>query len=255
MSSLQGYNTEFSSIADNFLYLTLTPEDKEYLTNIQQKTFKFLGANEPDRVPNDKKLEYLKFVTDMQAKYQTLQQYQKPDPRKSILETIKAINVDGSLSDIIQLIETTNYDVDLKAKRLGNVNGTTFFAFVNGSKGLIDNWVAQWRPDDWNSNKSLTYKRELLKHHTLPFVLLPGQIENKRLQVATLLSDYISVYNKFDIEYLNNQAVINYSGRNYLLDGEGYYPTSFQRIKILQAVSCTDGIVYIIEKPVMPIIF
>lgn len=255
MSSLQGTNTEFSSIAGNFLYLTLNPEDREYLTNIEQKTFKYLGVDEPDRLSLEQKQKYLSDVLTAQKTYETLEQYRVEDYRKSILDTLKAINLNGYLSGVIKMIESTNYDYELKARRKGNVDGITFFAFVDGSENIINQWVSKWRPDTWNQDNSLKFKRELLKHHTLPFRLLPQQIQGKKLQVATLLSDYISVYNKFDIETLNDKLYINYSATNRLLDGEGFYPTSLDRINILQAINCTDGIVYVISKPVVPIIF
>jgi hypothetical protein len=255
MSSLQGTNTEFSSIAGNFLYLTLTPEDKEYLTSIDQKTFKFYGVDEPDKISNPKKLEILSQYLDVKSMYTSLEKYKREDTRSSILQLLQNINLNKYLSGVINMIQQTQYNSILTAQRKGNVNGITFFAFIDGSENLINNWVFNWKPDNWNSDKSLLYKRELLKHHTLPFKLLPGQIYNKRLELATMLSDYISVYNKIVIESIDGQLYLNYSKSDYLLDGEGYYPSSIQRSKILQAIACDDGIVYVIEKPIFPIVF
>lgn len=255
MSSLQGTNTEFSSIAGNFLYLTLNPDDREYLTNIEQKTFSYMGVDEPDRLSQEQKMQYLKKVLEAQNTFATLELYRGSDGNRSILDTLKAINLDNYLSGVIADIINTDFESELKARRKGNVDGITFFAYANGSEGMINNWINQWRPDYWNQDNSLKYKREILKHHTLNFRLFPQQIQNKRLQVATQLSDYISVYNKIDIETLDDKLYVNYSASNYLLDGEGYYPTSLQRIKILQAINCTDGIVYVIERPILPIIF
>lgn len=255
MSSLQGTNTEFSSISNNFLYLTITPEDREYLTGVEQKTFKFYGYDEPDRATNEEKLKVLGEYLGVKDMYQTLEQYRKNDTRSSIIGLLQNINLNNYLSNVLNMIYTTQYESILRSQRKGNVNGVTFFAFVNGSENEINSWVNNWKPDNWNSDKSLLYKRELLKHHTLPYKLLPGQIINKRLEVATMLSDYISVYNKIVIESINGELYLNYSKADYLLDGEGYYPTSIQRSKILQAISCDDGIVYVIEKPIFPIVF
>jgi hypothetical protein len=254
MSSLQGTNTDFSSLAGNFLYLTTDPEDKEYYTNIYQKTFKYFGMDEPDRTTYNQKEKLLKIVLDEDKSLKSLQKFKQPDGATSILDAIKAVNINNSLSSVLYYIQSTEYDYVLKSKRVGNFKGITFFAFKNGSSKEINNWIDQWHPDRWNKDNSNKYIVELLKYHTLPFKLAPSQISGRMLELNTLLDQYNSVYNKIRIEDVNGEIYINTSQNNIILDGQGYYPTSIDRIRVESVMESDDGIVYIIEKPILPII-
>ena len=57
MTSIQGTNTDFYSISNNWLYLNTSPADRDYLTNLPVSVYNFYGVNEPDLVSINKRKE------------------------------------------------------------------------------------------------------------------------------------------------------------------------------------------------------
>jgi uncharacterized surface protein with fasciclin (FAS1) repeats len=265
MTSIQGTNTDFYSISNNWLYLNTSPADRDYLTNLPVSVYNFYGVNEPDLVSINKRKEILNkydrtqnTISNLQDKYGNMNS--SLDRKITIMDLLDKLNKDYNydLTDYIKLLKETKYESIIK----NNYNGTTLFVFKNGNEPLIHQWLNELKPYDWNKPRDTLpyndrYLRELLKYHTLKFRLYPNQLVNKKVDLGTLLSDSISsTYNKIQIESINGYLYINLNKEYDLNEGGlGYYPDKLNRIKVEKVVECDEGIIYIIDKVLLPTIF
>jgi hypothetical protein len=263
MTSIQGTNTDFSSIANNWLYLNTDGSDRDYLTDVSVDYFIHLAnINEPDTVSikeREKVLEkYLTYnkTLDSLKPYADLNGVPK---RVSFMDLLNTLNqqYQFKLSHYIALLKETNYGPTLK----NNYNGMTLFVFKNDYYEEVEEWLKGLRPDRWDHPKnSLPYMdqnlKELLKYHTLNFKLYPSQLTGRKVQVGTALSEYISAFNKIEIESVYGRLYINLN-KDYDLNhgGVGFYPSKTNRILIEKVVECDDGIIYIIDKPLIPVLY
>lgn len=260
MTSIQGTNTDFSSIANNWLYLNTDGCDKDYLTNVSVNFFKYMGnVDEPDTVSIQKRKEVLNKYLSMENTIDTLSEYKdknysgiKPTKVYDLLQILNQ-KYGGNLSQFISIVDQTKFKDILE----NNYNGTTFFVYKNDYASNIKQWLIDLNPTDWTpSNRSLDFQyrflRELLKYHTLNFKLYPSQLVGKKVQLATQISDSISTFNKIEIEDVNGKLYINLNQEYELEYGVGYYPDYINRILIEKVVACDDGLIYIIEKPLIP---
>lgn len=259
MTSIQGTNTDFSSIASNWLYLDLDNCDKDYYTNVSVNFFKNMAnINEPDTVSLEKRKQVLDKYLTMENTLDSLSSYNSVNRKKvSIYDLLQILNQksNNNLTECIALINMTRFHDVIK----GNYNGTTLFVFKNDFSSIINNWIRDLNPSEWYPSNGTTqfqfrFLRELLKYHTLNFKLYPSQLTGKKVEVGTLISDAISTYDKLTIESIDGKLYINLNKDYELENGVGYYPDYINRILIEKVVECDDGLIYIIEKPLIPIL-
>jgi len=228
MTSIQGTNTNYSTFADTFLYLTLNPDDKEYITAVSQKTFDFFGYPEPDRL-------------SLEQKTQVYDQYVQYTDSLSKIKDVKTENkLIGLLDYLPDEISTFKH---LVKKHNVNMDNITLFVFKDGSEDEIIKWFDTRKPDEWNRKKAVDQlELELLATHILPFKLYPSQMYKRRIMVETMLKNYNSMYSKIQLGTIGKDLFI-YPNTIDMVD--------FPRIKIERFFEYDKGMIYIIEKPIL----
>jgi hypothetical protein len=228
MTSIQGTNTNYSPIADTFLYLTLNEDDKEYITAVTQKTFNFFGYPEPDRLSLEKKEEvYNKYIEYTNSLAQ-------------IKDEKKENKLVGLLNFLPENITTFKH---LVKKFNVDDNNITLFVFKDGHEDKILQWFQTRKPDEWNRQNAVTQlEKELLATHILPFKLYPSQMYKRRIMVETMLKNYNSMYSKIQLGTIGNELFI-YPNTIDMVD--------FPRIKIERFFEYDKGMIYIIESPIL----
>jgi len=227
MTNIQGTNTNYSPIADTFLYLTLNEDDKEYITAVNQKTFSFFGYPEPDRLT----LEEKKNVYDQYIEY------------TNSISKIKDIPKENKLLELLNYLpESIKTFKRLIQKHNINIDNITLFVFKDGNENKILEWFDKRKPDEWNKELAISkLEQEFIAGHILPFKLYPNQIYNRRIMVETLLKNYNSMYSKIQLGSIGKDVYI--------------YPNTIElvnlsTIKIERFFEYDKGIIYIIESPI-----
>jgi hypothetical protein len=228
------YDSAYQAIADDHLYLNLTdglvpkaddlPYSNLYAKGLSDEYINSYTLDTNDRW-NPSRFSAVKRMIDSCSSVEKMTK-SRPigDTDSDNFMFIKQLPV---LSDCKQLIEQHNYS------DMVNQPHTTFLAFENGelSKSI-------------QSIRSKFHIREILKYHTLPFELRPGQLVNKKIRMNTL----------------SNGNVIFFDGRGselniYIKPSTllyGTYPEEYERIKVKSWIKTDNGWLYILERPLFP---
>jgi uncharacterized surface protein with fasciclin (FAS1) repeats len=174
-----------------------------------------------------------------------LEQQQDNKPKNSIDNNTHTtiydiIRSDPNLSKIKDLIDYVGYGKMY-------TQGITFFAPVNDRFDEI----LKYQLD-------IAYKPvsalQTLRYHILPFIIKPWQMIDRKLKLRTDLNN-----KTIESDWTGGQQLlINQINTNSIpgdpvsVRGDNWFPTKNWEVKILAIISCDNGILYIIDRPIVP---
>lgn len=243
MTSINGTDSSYYSIANDHLYLYLNNGDggKVADTDIDYCTFYQHGVRDDKMILGkelDSDLLNSKYINDVKNYTDKCRQsliLNKPNvPRSSITPTIYNILTEMPyVSETLKIVDATNYKniIDDKDRQI------TFFAFDNDSVDIFKEWIK-------NHYNEAHYAREFLKANTLPFSLNPYSLINKKTRLTTM-SDSNYVY----ADGRNNNLTF-YIGLKELTNFN--YPADYVKIKVKGWIQTGNSWLYVLEAPILP---
>ncbi len=192
-SNIQGYNTDFSSIAEYRLYLDLSETDKEFRTNARIPTF---YTEEMSEVP----------------KYGNVSDY---IPKKTMYEYIQE---NTNLKPFLKFIDYYGL-----GKHLQTHDQFTFFVPVKGLEEVIN-----------SISMNFLSAKDIVQYHSIKYPILPVQLIKRKYRIETEFGgQYINI---------NNMIIVKEDDSTY-------------SNRILQSIKTDNGLLYIIEKPLIPYVY
>ena len=261
MTTIQGTDQAYDSIAGNYLYLSLTNGDTLFGTDFAPINGYQLdgGINYVNLVKSMKLIDGEETNKDILTKYINMNNSinLKPEPVKDNNSIYSVISKIPQLYKIKQIIDSVGYNEILST---GNADDKkTFFAPVNEAVNVaLESWLkpekAIYTPQPYTFKNIPSEQgipnikmKNLLKAHTLGFELDLDSVINRKLELYTLddpfsfiidgtakVKPYLNVYQK--PLYLKNYE----------------YPLNLDRFKILKIFQCSNGTIYIIDNMFSP---
>ncbi len=245
MTALNGYDTGFSSISENYLYLAPSCTDNIYGTSINycdlvRTTGIWDGQEKNPRV--------LKGYSDAQQReYQFMRantvKPQQGDTKTSVIDLIKnhpRLKVYNKILDTCPDLKSTFHESYF----------ITIFA-PNDQAFKNANWIKQLSNDSvFGLNRYNARAIKLLKSHALDFSLSQEVITGRNTMVNTMNKPYT-----FLIDGTGNIArnIVVYNQPTVLRNGINY-PDTFPMYNIVESYSVDNGNVYVIDGVLEPIV-
>ena len=234
MSANSGYNTGFSTIADDHLYLYVT-NDRLFNTDIEYASVYSRNIVDEDSKEIQKILPY-KINKELALK-QINNEIQQNNLDKNTVYDI--ISSNPQLSEIKKFIDICGYQNILNEDTPA---GITFFAPINGNYNKLFNYL----------NKGVGMYKEykvgditqLLKAHTTNFNIEPSRLIDIKNKVFTKIKNF-----SFFIEGTHDGLEIYQ--HNYVT----YHLNPMKennKIKVLTYISGSNGSLYLIDSPLIP---
>lgn len=239
MTSLVGYDTNFYSIADIHQDLNLPydndSQELEFLSGSngdQMFTWKqwmdyFLFNKKPERVADQVK-SVIKGVDD-QLKTEKLNNIDRAAP----FTVYDVLGVYPQLSKFKEFCDYIGYgklkDMEFKV---------TLFAPINDK---YDEYMWYLYNVAWTKSTAI----DALRYHILPYLLLPWQLKDRKLRLRTDLER-----RQIDTDWTKGkQQLLN--PLSYSQTPMDWFPKMNWEINIIGTVHCDNGIVYIIDRPIV----
>lgn len=241
MSSSSGFDTNYSSIGDIHLFLNITgASDKEYeftsgstgkpMYNWRQFMDYVLYNKTPQRV--DTQIEVLANGLNEQNKQG------KPDSfsiNHNVPFTVySALQLYPNLSKFKKFADYIGYGKlkDMESK-------VTLFVPVDNEK--FDEYFWNLFNVMWSSSTAV----DTLRYHILPYLLLPWQLQDRKLRLRTDLE-----HRQLDTDWTKGKRQL----LNPITCGEfqaDWFPKRDWEVNIIGVIYCDNGIVYIIDRPLI----
>jgi len=257
MTSSSGYNTSYSAIRDIHEDLNIAgagPSEFEFLSGFSDDPYSkypmmswdnwmnFILFNEKYPTPLERNAILKKALIDQNktlAKNSTAN-----DKPITIYDVIKA---NPRLSKFRELIDYVGY---------GKVydSGITIFAPINDQ-------FDQTLEYPLNVAYKPVAALQTLRYHILPFIIKPWQMENRKLKLRTdldkqpLETDWTKnqrlLINPINDTYMDSVAgsYTNGPGEPVSSRSDNWFPKISWEVPILKVIECSNGIVYIISRP------
>ena len=245
MTALNGYDTGFSSISENYLYLAPSCTDTVYGTSVNYcdlaRTTGMWDGQESNpnvlkRYSNAQQREY----NYMQANKQSVKE---GDTKTSVIDLVSK---HPRLKKYNQIL---NMCPDLK-KNLHESFFVTLFA-PNDAAFSRANWIKQLKNDSvFGLNVYNARARTLLKSHALDFTLSQEVLLGRNTMVNTMNEPYT-----FLIDGTGNisKNLVVYNTPTVLRDGIKY-PNPYNMYNILESYIVENGVVYVIDGVLEPFV-
>lgn len=245
MTALNGYDTGFSSISENYLYLAPGCTDNVYGTNVNYcdlvRTTGIWDGQESNPA-------VLKRFSDAQQKEYNYMQANKQPVLQGETKT-SVIDLVARHPRLKKYNSVLNMCPDLK-KKFHESFFITLFA-PNDKAFDSANWIKQLKNDSvFGLNVYNARARTLLKSHALDFTLSQEVLMGRNTMVNTMNEPYT-----FLIDGTGNisKNLVVYNTHTVLRDGI-QYPKPYNMYRITETYITDNGVVYVIDGVLEPFV-
>ncbi len=232
MTSINGTDTAYGSLAGNYLALTLDCSDTIFGTDINMCSLvhkmKIVDGQENDP-------EVLKRYKELESSFNYALAKQIPQTRKTVNTILDCLERMPECSEIVKMIHSVGYDTDLTTSY-----PTTFIAPINSAISPEKQMFLR--------TKHRGILKALLKAHTLNYILSPVSLEGRILRVTTKCKPFSFIS---DGSGQITKECTFYQPSTQLLSSYEYNRVN-KRIHIKKIVVTDNGILYIIDDVFTP---
>jgi hypothetical protein len=239
MSANSGYNTGFSNISDDHLYLYVT-NDKLFNTDIDYANLYSRNIIDDESKQLDKVLPYkINKELSLRNLDNAIQNIDQQTKTNTIYDII---NMVPEMSEIKEFIDQSGYKEYLSSNE--EPAGITFFAPINGNSQKMFDYLNK-RIQNYQEYKKGDIK-QLLQAHTTNFSVEPSRFIGIKNKVFTKANSFV-----FYVDGQKDGLEI------YLHNYEPYYFNDMKEekvIKMLKYIKCDNGSLYLISDALIPTI-
>lgn len=237
-SMIGGTDTNFSAIADIHYYLTLNGTDtleKQFSSGSDGKPM-ITWKQWMDYILLDKTPIRATDTEKIMAKALSEQKIRKDDLEHATLPftVYDALKMYPNLSKFKNFVDYVGYG-KLKDTMHEKI---TLFAPVNEK---FDQYFWYLFNISWNKLSAV----DALRYHILPYYLLPWQMEDRKLRLRTDLE-----HRQLDTDCTNGRKQL-LNPLTYTKTPQDWFPNKDWEVNILGIAYCDNGIIYIIDRPLV----